>query len=248
MDHLDYLDRNVADATALANAASAVGPDTAVPATPGWTIAKLVKHTGTLHRWAQAATTSTEFPNPADLDLGLPDSREEYPVWLRAGALEFREALAARDPEAPCWSWGGDQHVRFWSRRMAHETAVHRWDAEGATGARAAPIDPEFAVDGIDERLEHLVPSMIHSVAGTGPLHGQGESVHLHCTDVPGEWLLRFDVDGFTFSREHAKGDVAVRGPAAELLLFLVGRRELGGLEVFGDTGVLEAHDAIRRF
>jgi hypothetical protein len=24
------------------------------------------------------------------------------------------------------WAWGPDKHARFWSRRMLHETAVHR--------------------------------------------------------------------------------------------------------------------------
>ncbi len=33
----------------------------------------------------------------------------------------------------------------------------------------------------------------------------------------------------------HAKGDAAVRGPAADLLLWLWGRRPLDGFEVFGD-------------
>ena len=72
--------------------------------------------------------------------------------------------------------------------------------------------------------------------------------MHLHCTDADGEWLLRFDPDGFTFTREHAKGDVAVRGPASDLMLYLVGRGPLDALEVHGDAGVLDAHAAIRTF
>ena len=130
---------------------------------------------------------------------------------------------------------------------MAHETTIHRWDAQSATGAQA-PIAPDLAVDGIDERLEHLVPSMEFNAAGAGALTGAGESVHLHCTDADGEWFLRFAPDGFTFTREHAKGDVAVRGPASDLLLWLVGRGPLEVLEVLGDPGVLDAHTAIRFF
>lgn len=247
MDHLEYLDRVVADAAALADAAREVGPDAAVPATPEWTMAKLVKHTGTTHRWARAATTSTEFPDPAGLDLGLPDDPAAFPDWLVAGAAAFRDALATVDPDAPCWSWGVDPHVRFWSRRMAHETSMHRWDAESATG-RQAPIGHDLAVDAIDERLEHLVPSMNFDEAGAAALSGDGETVHLHATDGDGEWLLRFGGEGFSWSREHAKGDAALRGPAEDLLLYLVGRRGLDGLEVLGDAGVLDAHDAIRHF
>ena len=47
---------------------------------------------------------------------------------------------------------------------------------------------------------------------------------------------------------EHAKGDLAVRGGASDLLLWLVGRRALDGLETFGDTTVADTHSAIRSF
>jgi uncharacterized protein (TIGR03083 family) len=155
--------------------------------------------------------------------------------------------LRDADPAAPAWSWGTDGTAGFWARRMAHETAVHRWDAESATGNQT-PIPAALAVDGIDERLENLVPSMEFNEAGAAVMTGAGESIHLHATDVDGEWLLRFTPDGFEFAREHAKGDLAVRGAASDLLLVLIGRRGLDGLEVFGDPGVLEAHAAVTRF
>ncbi len=43
-------------------------------------------------------------------------------------------------------------------------------------------------------------------------------------------------------TREHAKGDVAVRGRAEDLLLLLWGRREVGveGNQVFGDADLLD--------
>jgi uncharacterized protein (TIGR03083 family) len=247
MDHHEYLDVVVAQTAALAAAARAVGPDVMVPATPEWTMAKLVKHAGTTHRWARAVVERGEFANPGELDLGLPDAEADYPDWIEAGATEFAAVVGAADPDAPTWSWGNDPHVRFWSRRMAHETSIHRWDAESATG-EPTPVAADLAVDGIDERLEHLVPSMNFNPAGAEVLSGAGESVHLHCTDADGEWLLRFDPDGFTFTREHAKGDVALRGPASDLLLYLVGRGPLDALEVHGDVGVLDAHAAIRFF
>jgi uncharacterized protein (TIGR03083 family) len=247
MDHAAYLDVVTAETAALAAAARAVGPEVTVPATPEWTMAKLVKHTGTTHAWARAVVDTGEFANPGDLDLRLPTSEADYPDWLEAGAAAFAATVGAADPDAPTWSWGVDQHARFWSRRMAHETAIHRWDAESAPGAQA-PVDAALAVDGIDERLENLVPSMDFNPAGAGVLRGDGETIHLHCTDTDGEWLLRFAPDGFTFTREHAKGDLAVRGPASDLLLWLVGRRSLDGLETFGDPAVAESHAAIRTF
>jgi hypothetical protein len=40
-------------------------------------------------------------------------------------------------------------------------------------------------------------------------------------------------------TREHAKGDVAARGTASSLLLFLYGRVPADDLEVFGDAALL---------
>lgn len=237
-----------AEATALAGAARSVGPDATVPAVPEWTMAKLVKHVGTTHRWAAANVAATGARvTPRDLDLALPEDVATLPDWLETGAAELATVLAAADPDAPAWTWGDDHRAGFWARRMVHETAVHRWDAESATGVQV-PFRPDLAVDGIDERLEILVPSMEFNAAGPAALSGAGESIHLHATDVAGEWLLRFGPDGFEWSHEHAKGDLAVRGPASDLLLVLVGRRDLQGLEVFGDVGVLDAHAAITRF
>jgi uncharacterized protein (TIGR03083 family) len=210
-------------------------------------MAKLVKHCGTTHAWARAVIERGEFANPGELDLGLPAAESDYPDWIEAGAGAFAATASATDPGAPTWSWGVDQRVGFWSRRMAHETTIHRWDAQSAPGTQD-PVEAALAVDGIDERLENLVPSMDFNTAGPDALSGSGESIHLHCTDTDGEWLLRFGADGFTFTREHAKGDLAIRGPASDLLLWLVGRRSLGGLETFGDTGVADAHAAIRTF
>jgi predicted lipid carrier protein YhbT len=71
--------------------------------------------------------------------------------------------------------------------------------------------------------------------------------LHIHCTDVAGEWLVVPDGEGFALTREHAKGDAAIRGAAADVLLALWGRRgvaaALGGaeLDVVGDASVAEA-------
>ena len=50
---------------------------------------------------------------------------------------------------------------------------------------------------------------------------------------------LRFDADGFTWERAHAKADVAVRASTSELLLVLWGRVPADAVEVLGDVDVL---------
>ena len=64
--------------------------------------------------------------------------------------------------------------------------------------------------------------------------------MHLHCTDGDGEWLLRLTPDGLEVEAIHAKGDVAVRGTASDLLLVMMRRRPPDAVEVLGDRAVLD--------
>jgi predicted lipid carrier protein YhbT len=73
---------------------------------------------------------------------------------------------------------------------------------------------------------------------GRGPT-GDGETLHFHCTDVTGEWLVTMRSDGIDLTREHAKGDVAAKGTASDLLCWLEGRGPIDRLEVFGDEALL---------
>ncbi len=59
--------------------------------------------------------------------------------------------------------------------------------------------------------------------------------MHLHCTDVEGEWLV--SADG-RVELGHAKGDAALRGSASDLLLALFKRVPLDSVEVVGDAAV----------
>jgi uncharacterized protein (TIGR03083 family) len=198
---------------------------------------ELVLHTGTTHRWATTlvSTRATGYVAP---DLGaLPSDRDGIFDWFEEGAARLLDVLVSTDPETSVWSWGSDQHARFWSRRMAHETAIHGWDAGVAAGA-PTPIPADVAVDGIDEQLEN-VPFMI-AFRPEVSLRGSGETMHLHATDTEGEWLIRLTPAGVETSHGHAKGDVAARGSASDLCLFLLGRARPGRLEVFGDAALLE--------
>jgi hypothetical protein len=124
---------------------------------------------------------------------------------------------------------------------MANEVAIHRFDAELAAGA-PQPVDPERAVDGIDELLTVLLP--FSAVMKSPEMNG---SFHLHCTDTDGEWLTTFTAGRPTTTREHAKGDLAVRGPASPLFLWSWNRATVGtdGLESFGHPTLLDAWAAI---
>ncbi len=125
---------------------------------------------------------------------------------------------------------------------------MHRWDAANAVGI-PYEIPVAVAADGIDEFLMYFAARRVSE--GARPVGG---TVHLHCTDTDidvdegsddrsdagGEWLVqRLDESGIDFTREHAKGDAAIRGTANELLLWLW-RREAGRVEILGDVTVAE--------
>jgi uncharacterized protein (TIGR03083 family) len=117
------------------------------------------------------------------------------------------------------------------ARRMAQEFLVHRIDAEQATGV-VGDVSPEFASDGVDEFLTVFMNQSNGSVTGT---------VHLHCTDVEGEWMVRPEGDALAVTREHAKGDCAIRGRAVDILLALWRRGPLSACEVIGDAALAES-------
>ena len=61
--------------------------------------------------------------------------------------------------------------------------------------------------------------------------------MHLHCTDVDGEWLVVGEEGRApVVTREHAKGGCALRGSAADLLLALWRRVDLDQVDVVGDA------------
>ena len=88
---------------------------------------------------------------------------------------------------------------------------------------------PDVASEGIDLFLHDLLNT------GEGAVGG---SVHIHCTDVAGEWTIRESGDGFEVAREHAKGDCAIRGAAVDILAVLVRMAPLATVDVVGDAEV----------
>lgn len=169
----------------LRTAAVAAGPDAPVPTCPRWTVQRLVGHLGRVYSWVIGA-----IADPAAREITA-----EYPPQTWDALLSWwdsqHDALVevfGTDPAAPAWVPYSryEQCVASWARRMAHETAIHRLDAEQAASVQGSPFNPEFAADGIDELLTMLVPSRDHwsEATATG-------SVLVHATDVSSGWVLR---------------------------------------------------------
>lgn len=222
----------------MAAVVAAADPAARVPTCPDWSVAKLVKHTGIVHRWVThiVMTRSSSRVDQRDLDVGLPSDEALYADWLAAGAPPLLAALRSAGPDTAVWAWGAEQRSGWWARRMLHESTVHRADAQFAVGGSPL-IDPVVAADGIEEFLANL-PAARRPLLGALPA---GESIHLHATDCDGEWVIEFGSGSVTWSRGHSKASAAVRGPVAELLLFTYGRVRpaASSLTVFGDEGLL---------
>lgn len=127
------------------------GPlDARVPHMRRWRLVDVVAHLGGVHRWAEEIVASRQYGGVGH-KRGT-DTGDALIAWFDEGVERLVATLAAADPEAECgnFSPGSPNKVSFWRRRQAHETTMHRWDAEAAVSA-VSPIDAEFATDGIDE-------------------------------------------------------------------------------------------------
>jgi uncharacterized protein (TIGR03083 family) len=219
-----------------------------IPSCPDWTLRQLVTHVGRAHRWAAEITRTRSdvfIPMREVPDGKLPEDRAEQPAWLRAGAARIVDAVREADSDI-VWSFLGPAPAVFWIRRMANETLVHRADAQLAAGAEPEPvIDAELAADAIDEWLTLLAPAILANSDGRTSALAAGASLHVHATDEGldgGEWTIRQDADGLTVEPGHGKGDAALTGPAASLLLVLMRRRPVSdpAVTVYGDSSVVD--------
>lgn len=230
METAEYIEMIGREGEALAEAA-VVDMSATVTACPGWNVADLVWHIGEVHAfWGQIAGRKLKDRDEVDRPDRPGDS--ELIEWYRDGLAGLVKTLDDADPSTPVYSWSPHKNIAFIQRRMAQETAVHRWDAEAAMG-RAKPIDSALAVDGIDEFLDFFLPDALE---GSEP---PDKSVHIHCTDAPGKWLVSFADGDARVERVHGKGDAAVRGTASDLLLLLWRRIQAQDVEVIGDATAL---------
>ncbi|MDH6575390.1 maleylpyruvate isomerase family mycothiol-dependent enzyme [Kitasatospora sp. MAP5-34] len=230
MDRTDYMYALRRDGARMAEA-TAGHLALPVPSCPEWTVADLVGHTGSVHRF-WAAIASGELTDPSGYTPPARPAEDGLLGWFAEGVELAAATLETLDPELPRWTWADRKDVGFIQRRMAQETAVHAWDALAAVG-REQPIEPVLAMDGVDEFLAHFA-------TGAPPAGLPEAGIHLHAIDGPGEWSIR-TVDGaWQVGREHGKGAAAVRGTTSDLLLLLWQRRSPGQLETFGDLAVLE--------
>jgi uncharacterized protein (TIGR03083 family) len=221
-------------------AAAAIDLDAGVPSCPGWTARDVVVHTGEVYRHKVECIRQNRRPDPWPPEWQIDD-----PIsWFSEGLDSLLAELTSRDPSDPAFTWyPPDQTVGFWMRRMAQETVIHRGDAEQAVGDVTA-VEPDIAVDGIDEVLTLMLSGDWSDVEPEEwgevlPERAAGRTVSIRVADRL--WRLTLSASQIELSTEPGPSDATVTGEPSELLLWLWGRRPLSAVQVTGDEDAVLA-------
>jgi uncharacterized protein (TIGR03083 family) len=248
---IDFLSHVRSDADRIA-AVAELGMGAAVPSCPGWTVRDLVAHTGVVYAhkttivrdgWVEEQPEPIEPPSSGELE------------WFCGVTDEMLDVLAAADPATEVATWHApDQSVGFWRRRMAHESVIHRLDAELAHRV-VTPVDPVLGADGIDEIL---VVMLSGAPDWSDTTYGE-QIIAVAESDGGRTWRLRVgdftgtSPGGHVYDREPAffvdDTDTApttlIAGRAGVLDGWLWGRAAIDELTIEGDAGLADLLRAI---
>lgn len=219
-------------------------PDAPVPACPGWDVTDLVSHTGWVHRWMRYMICLPEGERPTretSIAAGLPKLESaQHPegnlvAWFSDGIDELVEAFATTPSTKTIRSVFGVHAPSLLIRRMVHETAIHRRDAEEAAGELTS-FDPSLAADGVDELLQLWVPlRFAYDQFGVS-----AQTLELRPSDNEDPWTITVEPQTTTWSRSHADDpDVVARGTLNDLYLFVWNRLRVNQLDVSGNHDLL---------
>ncbi|MDQ0797917.1 maleylpyruvate isomerase family mycothiol-dependent enzyme [Streptomyces sp. B1I3] len=237
METTEHVTALSTEGRALVAAARAAGPDAPVPTCPGWRVRDLLRHTGTVHRWATAFVAEghrTHRPAGGEPDL----DGDELVGWFAEGHGLLVDALRTAPPGLECWAFlPAPSPLAFWARRQAHETRIHRVDAETARGGPLTPVDAPHAVDGIDELLAGF-----HARPKSRVRTARPRTLRVRAVDADAAWTVRLSADPPRTVRDEAvpeaPADCEVSGTAEELYLVLWNRLPLTSVALTGDREV----------
>lgn len=252
MEVAQHIEALVAAGEGMAAAADRAGPDAPVLTCPGWVVRDLVQHTGGVHRWATRYVRDAER-EPIDDDLerlsgGWPPDDRLVP-WFREGHAALVAALRSAPADLDCFTFlRAPSPLSMWARRQAHETSVHRVDAEGAAGSTVTP-PTDLALDGIDELLTAFAPRR-----RTGFVLDPARTLSVRPTDGERRWDVEIgperitttvhplDMDAPSAGPGLAPApDATLAGPAASLYLWLWNRLGIDAVTVTGDPALVAA-------
>ncbi|MEU1807097.1 maleylpyruvate isomerase family mycothiol-dependent enzyme [Streptomyces sp. NPDC019937] len=230
---IDVLDR---EGHLLADAAAKAGTDARVPTCPGWQVRELLSHIGRVHRWA-TRYVSEGLTERVQLSEEPEQDGAELVAWYREGHRALVKALTDADPALEAFAFlPAPSPLAFWARRQAHETAIHRVDAESALGADHSPFDPAFAADGIDELLVRF-----HGMERSRVRLDTPRTLRLRATDTDDVWTVRLSEEPpHTTRGAEGDADCELTGPVGELYLVVWNRLPYSALSGKGDLSLAQ--------
>jgi len=234
----------------LVEAAQVAGLDAPVPTCPGWDTRDLVRHLGEIHLWAAAHVAHPHAPPHYETEDGLlaglsehwpklgifwVDDEDLFDWYLRTNA-NLVDSLEAAPDDLEAWTFLPAPTPRaMWARRQAHETAIHRFDAEAAAGSGSG-FDRTFAADGLDELLSAMTTERRLDVPVAHP-----QTMAVHATDTDERWLVTLASNVATTVRSDGSADVVVTAAASDLYLNMWNRTDDETVSLTGDHEVLDA-------
>lgn len=236
MEIISYVKTVAREGEQLADTAQRAGTEALVPTCPEWRVADLLRHTGSVHRWAtgyvaQGPSERTPFPDAPEL------AGEELLAWFREGHATLVRTLTEAPADARCWTFlptVPSSPLAFWARRQAHETTVHRMDAEAALGVPFGAVDPHLAEDGIEELLTGF-----HARPQSRVRTAEPRVMRVRATDTGAVWTVHLSQEPARTVRGDAyaeEADCTLTGEASWLYSALWNRRPLTGPGVTGDA------------
>jgi uncharacterized protein (TIGR03083 family) len=239
MDVASLIDHLSEHGDRLAAAADRAGWDAPVPGTE-WNVRALVTHVGGVHRWAADVvdTRSATGDTAAGQAVGSGPPDDELLEWYQNGHAALVQTLRDAPADLQCFTFlPADSPLHFWARRQAHETAIHRADAEAAAGD-VTPFDAAFAQDGIAELLRGFARRRSNAIRQPG-------TIGLDAADGP-SWLVTLGGERTeaTPSEDLLGTDVTVRGLSSDLYLWLWNRPSEAVVD--GDAAIARAWTAVR--
>lgn len=244
VDHGRMLDVLGREGQLLTAATHDVDPDAVVAGVSLRTARETVRLAGDS---CEEALRWLDVPTPRSRRVDVPP-HATLPEVTRRFTARLADLLAefdTRPASDPCRTWWYEhEDVGFWLRRMVHATTVFRVDVQTAAQVEVTPLDPEVALDGIDEML-HLWFGHRLNVLGISATRAC--SVQIRAADRV--WHVRTTYEHAQVTRGGAQHECAeipapreetvVSGNPGALFLWLWGRIPERLVHVTGD------HDAV---
>ncbi|MEU1288457.1 maleylpyruvate isomerase family mycothiol-dependent enzyme [Kitasatospora sp. NPDC005856] len=245
MEITEHIDALRLEGARLAEAAARTELSAPVPTCPEWRLADLLRHLGYVHRWA-ATIPSRGLRAPLDeadaqAAIGPMPSDAALLDWYRESHATVVDVLTSAPADVECWSFlPAPSPLAFWARRQAHETAIHRFDADAAAGVPGPVVDTALAVDGIDELVRGFMTRSRSALRSDRP-----RTLQVRATDAAGSWRLTITQEPPTVTTGESSepADLTLTGPARELHLLLWNRlsaERAGETKAIGDQELLD--------